>query len=228
MRNQKKPKREEKSMDEVKLMIVPGKIAKIPYVEGMTVLEAAKAAAEANPGSRVDWVGLVQAREVRVQRKKFSNTRDIPAGYVGTIFTTPVLPGYVIQVITKIAGNSNAKGLTVLVVSVDEEDFCSEAPSTLEQFLLDAGILGKPLPTCCDACRSRALEANREALRAVVVIVNGEPADLDDLVAMEDEIRLQAVEKPAPAKKKAAPAKEATTATAAEKPKRNRRRKKGS
>lgn len=150
-------------MAEIKIMVVPGKIARVELTAGMTVLDACEAAGRQIPG--VDWVGLAKNREVRVQNRKFSNTAEVLAGCHGSISATTLNDGEVILILTKIKGNV-APGLGVLTVTIDGQEYALETPEQLSVVL--ANVAGYDL----------------RQVRAV--FINGEGSPLDQLVGSGD------------------------------------------
>jgi sulfur carrier protein ThiS len=114
----------------IKMLIVPGKLAKVTVPAGSNCLQVAKAAAVIHPD--VKWVELTGDREVRVQNRKFSNTDGVPDGYFGSIKNTALKNNDVVLILTKIKGNV---GDAVLQFTLNGEDFCAETPITIEDFL---------------------------------------------------------------------------------------------
>lgn len=152
----------------VKLMVVPGKLVELSVPEGTTVLGLAQKAMEVKPG--VNWVALAQDREVRVNKKKFSNnaTVDSDKGYVGSIVSTPLDDYDVVLIITKIQGNEGG----VLTCTINDEDYALETPDTIANVL-------------------RGL-TNINPDDVVSVTVNGdEEANLEDLIGDGDCIEVE-------------------------------------
>lgn len=148
-------------MKTVKIMVVPGKIAKVEIVDGGTVLDACHQAEEQIPG--VGWEGLAKDREVRVQNQKFSNTEDMSDGFYGNIYTTALSDGDVILILTKIKGNG-----AVITCWVDGAEFALETPVETKTVLAEAAGINL---------------ADVESIR-----INNEEVELSRLVAEGDEI----------------------------------------
>lgn len=155
-------------MAEIKLMVVPGKIARVGLTAGMTVLDACEVAERQVPG--VGWVALAQGREVRVQNRRFSNTAEVTAGCAGSISTTPLNDGDVVLILTKIKGNEPAPGEGVLTCTIDGAEYALETPEQLSVVL--ANVAGYDL----------------RQVRAV--FINGEESPLDQLVGAGDEVEV--------------------------------------
>lgn len=156
-------------MAEVKIMIVPGKIARVELlVSGMTVLDACEAARRQIAG--VDWVALANDREVRVQNRKFSNTAEVVAGTFGSISTTPLHDGDVVLILTKIKGNAPAPGLGVLTVTIDGQEYALETPEQLGVVLANV--------------------AGYDITEIETMLVNGEESPFDQLVGAGDEVEI--------------------------------------
>lgn len=155
-------------MAEVKIMVVPGKIARVEFVAGMTVLDACEAARRQIPG--VDWTALAKDREVRVQNRKFGNTAEVPAGYFGSIQTTPLKDGEVILILTKIKGNAPAPGEGVLTCVINGVEYALETAERIDVVL--AQVVGYDL----------------SSVRAVYI--NGEDSPFDQLVGAGDEVEV--------------------------------------
>lgn len=117
---------------EIKIMVVPGKIARIILTTGMTVLGACEQAERQVPG--VGWVELARDREVRVQNRKFSNTDETVEGTYGSIQNTALNDGDVVLILTKIKGNSDA----VLICSIDGAEYALETPVEARVALVEA------------------------------------------------------------------------------------------
>lgn len=154
-------------MNEIKIMVVPGKIARVELTSCMTVLDACMAAERMIPG--VGWVELARDREVRVQNRKFSNTDQVPEGYFGTIGGTPLNDGEVVLILTKIKGN--VVGEAVLTCIVDGIEYALETPDAIANIL--ANVAGH----------------NLDEVKAIYI--NGEESPFDQLVGAGDEIEVE-------------------------------------
>ncbi len=151
----------------VKLMVVPGKIVELEVPAGTTVLGLAEKASQVKP--EVDWVGLAQNREVRVNKRKFSNNAEVDTakGYVGSILVTPLADFDVVLIITKIQGNEEG----VITCTINGEGYSLETPDTIANIL-------------------RSLtDINPDDV--VSVTVNGEEANLEDLIGEGDYIEVE-------------------------------------
>lgn len=153
---------------EIKVMIVPGKIARVEVPAGATVLAACEMAERQIPG--VGWMSLAADREVRVQNRKFSNTAEAVEGTAGSIHSTPLKDQDVVLVLTKIKGNA---GEAVLTCEVNGAEYALETPVTVHHLL--AEVVGLDLS------------------EVGAVAVNGDDADLDQLVGAGDEISVELV-----------------------------------
>lgn len=151
-------------MAAVKIMVVPGKIARVELTSGMTVLDACETAERQIPG--VGWTQLAKTREVRVQNRKFSNSAEVTAGFAGSIAITPLNDGEVVLILTKIKGNGGAPGEGVLTVTIDGQEYALETPERLDVVL--ANVAGYDL----NEVKS--------------ILVNGEESPLDQLVGSGD------------------------------------------
>lgn len=153
-------------MINVTIMVVPGKMARVDVLEGATVVALADKAKTASPG--IDWLGLAKDREVRVNKKKFSNVAEVDAtkGYAGSILSTPLNDGDVVLIITKIKGNDGTTG--VLTCTINDEEYALETPDTIANVLKDVAKINLD--------------------DVVSVEVNGDEANLQDLVGDEDYI----------------------------------------
>lgn len=151
----------------VKLMIVPGKIINVEVSTGATVMDVALKAADSD--ASVDWVGLARDREVRVNKKKYSNVGEVDEtqGYAGSIVTTPLNGGDVVLVITKIQGNE-AGALTCMI---NDDQYALETPDTIANVLRD--VVGK------------------DPAKVTGVAVDGDEANLQDLVGDGDYIEVE-------------------------------------
>ncbi|MDO8669364.1 MAG: hypothetical protein Q7K65_03670 [Candidatus Buchananbacteria bacterium] len=152
----------------VQIMVVPGPILDVTVPDGGTVMDVAVKAEEIKP--EVEWVALTGGREVRVNKKMFSNVAEIDPdkGYVGSIKTTPLCNGDVILIITKIKGND---GSGVLTCTVNGQDYALETPDTIANILRDVvGI---------------------DPDSVISVTVDEEDANLQDLVGNGDEIDVE-------------------------------------
>lgn len=126
-------------MIEVKIMVVPGRIAIVSLPDKATVIDAAKAAAQQIPNVR--WVEMIEAkggaeREVRVQNRKYSNTNEVPKGYFGSVYETPLNDGEIILILTKIQGND--KGVAVLTCIINDVPYALETPVEVSKVLTEA------------------------------------------------------------------------------------------
>lgn len=153
---------------EVKVMVVPGKIARVELVAGMTVLGACEAAERQIAG--VDWVALAKGREVRVQNRRFSNMAETAVGYAGSIQTTPLNDGDVVLILTKIKGNASAPGEGVLICSIDGVEYALETPERIDIVL--------------------AQVAGYDMTDVRAVFVNDEESPLDQLVGSGDQLEV--------------------------------------
>lgn len=152
---------------EIKIMVVPGKIARVSLVSNMTVLAACEQAERQIPG--VGWAELAKGREVRVQNRKYSNSTEIPEGYFGTIGGTALNDGEVVLILTKIKGNT--PGEAVLTCIVDGAEFALETPDELANVLSNV--------------------AGYDLSQVKVVYVNGDESPLDQLVGAGDDISVE-------------------------------------
>lgn len=150
----------------VTIMVVPGRMTRVDLPGGATVVDLADKAKTILPD--VDWPSLTREREVRVNKKKFSNVAEVDAtkGYAGSILSTPLNDGDVVLIITKIKGNDGTTG--VLTCTINDEEYALETPDTIANILKDV--------------------ANINLDDVVSVEVNGEEANLQDLVGDEDYI----------------------------------------
>jgi len=160
---------EEKKMTQITVMVVPGKIARVELVVGMTVLMACEQAERQIPG--VNWVELAKSREVRVQNRKFSNTDEVVSGTFGSISRTPLNDGEVVLILSKIKGNE--PGLGALTCMIDGQEFALETPGEIGQILSD--VAGYDL----------------SQIRAI--FVNGEESPFDQLIGNGDNITVEFV-----------------------------------
>lgn len=153
---------------EVRIMVVPGRIARVSLeqVTVVTVLDACAAAAVQIP--TVDWSGLAKDREVRVQNRKFSNTEEIPEGYTGSIFLTPLNEGDVVLILTKIKGNAVGEG--ALTCQINGEEYALETPVEASKVL--AEVVG--------------IDLNM----VVNILINDESAELSQLVGDGDKVQV--------------------------------------
>lgn len=153
---------------EIKIMVVPGKIARIDLVSGMTVLNACEQAERILPG--IGWVELAKDREVRVQNRKYSNSAEIPEGYFGTIAGTPLNDGEVVLILTKIKGNGLLDRFrvapAVLTCTINGQEFALETP--VEARLVLTEVAGFDLG------------------EVDYILINGAPADPMQLVGNGD------------------------------------------
>lgn len=169
---------------EVKIMVVPGKVATVYLSEKATVMDVAKQAAKQKP--EVPWLDLIRVggskeREVRVQNKKFSNTPEVPEGYAGSVHTTPLENGNVVLILTKIQGNET--GVAVLTCYVNEQEYALETPVEARKVLSEvAGI---------------------DPVKIKAITVNGKKAELSQLVGDGDYIVVEIEKAAKPAKLKA-------------------------
>ena len=150
----------------IKIMVVPGKIIYIEVADGATVMEVARQAASFN-GS-INGSELVRDREVRVNKKKFSNIEavDKADGYVGSVVTTPLEDGDIILVLKQIKGNEGG----ALECVIDGQDYALATPDTIANILRD--VVGK------------------NPNDVISVKVNGDFAHLEDLVGDGDDIEV--------------------------------------
>ena len=160
---------------EVKLMVVPGRVVTVPLRgKKMTVLDACNEAAKQIP--TINWVRMVDAgitadpREVRVQNRKFSNTKEIPAGYFGSVHTTPLKDNDVVLILTKISGN-DSPGLGVLTCIINGDPYALETPE-------EVGVVIK-----------EAAGIDKGDVKAVYI--NGEEVQLDQLVGDGDAVTVE-------------------------------------
>lgn len=158
---------------EIKVMVVPGKIARVEIPAGATVLAVCEQAEHQMPG--VGWVTLATGREVRVQNRTFSNIEKV-GEYAGSIHTTPLNDGEVILILTKIKGN--APGEAVLTCSVDGVEFALETPDKIGNVLVNV--------------------AGYDLSKVKAVRVDGELSPLDQLVGGGDEIEVEFHSAPEP------------------------------
>lgn len=147
---------------EIKVMIVPGKIARVDLASG-TVLDACASASQQYPD--IDWVGLAKDREVRVQNRKYSNTDEVGEGYFGSISITPLNDGEVVLILTKIKGNE-----AVLTCWIDGSEYALETPAPASTVLAEAAGI------------------NPEDV--AYILINGEEAELSRLVGGEDRVEV--------------------------------------
>jgi molybdopterin converting factor small subunit len=164
-----KIKRRKRKM-EIKVMVVPGKIAKVQVSEGSTVLAACEAAAKQIPG--VDWVNLAKDREVRVQNRKFSNCAEAKDGTFGSITNTPLNNGDVILVLTKIKGNTEP-GYGALTCTINGEGYALETPEQIGKVLKD--VVG----------------INMDKIQSIMI--NGIEADSTQLIGSDDDIQVMMI-----------------------------------
>lgn len=168
---------------EIKIMVVPGRVATVDLPEKATVVDAAKKAAEVMPN--VPWLDLItvaggKEREVRVQNKKFSNTSDVPEGYAGSVQTTPLEDGNVVLILTKIQGNET--GIAVLTCYVNGEEYALETPVQVGKVLSEvAGI---------DLGKVKTITINGDAAQADQLVGDGDNVEIEfDLAAELAEIK---------------------------------------
>ncbi len=152
----------------IRIMVVPGRFATVEYQGGMTVLGAARAAAQQYPD--VKWEALAMDREVRVQNRKYSNTGDIPEGYFGSVQTTPLEDGQIILILIKIKGNA---GEACLTCTVNGDEYALETPDDVGNVLRN--VVGYDLD------------------EVKTVYINGEASPLDQLVGNGDNITVEFV-----------------------------------
>lgn len=151
----------------VKLMVVPGRLVELDVPAGTTVLGLAEKAKAVKP--EVDWVGLVKNREVRVNKKKFSNSAEIDSakGYVGSILVTPLAHFDVVLIITQIKGNEEG----VMTCTINGEGYALQTPDTIANVLRDL------------------TDINPDDV--VSVTVSGDEANLEDLIGDGDYIEVE-------------------------------------
>jgi len=149
-------------------MLVPGPLLDLEVPAGTTVLGLARAAQAQNTDATIDWVFLAKDREVRVNKRKFSNTSEIDAtkGYVGSIVSTPLTAGQIVLIIKRLKGNDGSAG--VLTCTINNKGYALETPDTIANVLKN--VVGIDPAT------------------VATVEVNWEPARLEDLIGDEDVI----------------------------------------
>jgi len=155
----------------IRIMVVPGRFATVEYQGGMTVLGAARAAAQQYPD--VKWEALAMDREVRVQNKKFSNTDGVPEGYFGSITTTPLEDDQIVLIVTQIKGNVGEACLTCIV---DGAGYALVSPDEVGNVLRD--VVGYDLD------------------EVKTVYINDEASPIDQLVGNGDNITVEFVGEP--------------------------------
>jgi hypothetical protein len=110
----------------VTLGAIPGVVGDVELDKGATVLDAAAAMTKFYP--EIEWIELAHQKEVRVQGVKYSNRHEIPEGYAGNIFKTPLNNEEIIFILTEIAGNV---GEFVLICSVNGRRYGLNTPSEI-------------------------------------------------------------------------------------------------
>lgn len=164
-----KEEKEETGTMEIKVMVVPGRVVTVKVLQKSTVFEVCTAAGKEIPA--VDWAGLAESREVRVQGLKFSNSEggewNKEDGEHGSIYTTPLEDGNVVLIITKIEGNGPETKF-VLTCTINGQDYALATPIPIGEVLEDV--------------------AEIDLSKVAKVLVNGVKTDPNRLVADGDVI----------------------------------------
>lgn len=153
----------------IQIIPVPGPVIEVSVPAGATVVDVAQEATKVKPD--INFVRLVHEREVRVNKRKFSNVADVDeaAGYAGSILSTPLDEGDVIAIVIKIQGNYGSNGLLTCIINGQE--YALETPDTI------ANVLKNVL--------------HIDPATVASVTVDGDEANLEDWVGDEDDIEVE-------------------------------------